>query len=225
MDVLDLLSYAASYAAGPLFIIVPLLLYRWVTDTAAHWDLYGGFREDNATLAGVLLGICLVAATPLPGQPLTFDSVFNRGGPWDFHMEAFISLVFDRMEVAPGYLYDRLTLDDDRQNLLLGMILAVALLVAWAVAGVAQRGWRHALVTSAMDLTVAALTAVLTLYTVMLVLWLCNRLNFWLFLVGLVMLQEYRYNMVGLFPRHRHFRLPRARLPQEIALPTVRRRR
>ncbi|PWC52740.1 hypothetical protein [Azospirillum sp. TSO22-1] len=225
MDVLELLSSAASFAVGPLLIIVPLLTYRWVTDTAAHWDLYGGFREDNATLAGLLLGICLVAVTPLPGQPLSFDSVFNRGGPWDFHLEAFGSLVRDRMEVAPGLLLDRLMLDDERLNLTLGLAMAAALLLGRAVFGIARQGWWHSVATIAMDLTVATMTAALTLYAVILGLWLCNRLNFWLFLVGLVMIQEYRYNMLGLFPRHRHFRLPRARLPQEIAFPTLKRRR
>ncbi|HYH37433.1 MAG TPA: hypothetical protein VD860_04360 [Azospirillum sp.] len=225
MDVLELLSSAASFAVGPLLIIVPLLLYRWVTDTAAHWDLYGGFREDNATLAGLLLGICLVAATPLPGQPLSFDSVFNRGGPWDFHLEAFGALVLDRMALAPGFLLDRLLLDDERMNLTLGVAMAAALLLGRAAVGIAQQGWLRSVATIAMDVAVAALTAALVLYGAILGLWLCNRLNFWLFLVGLVMIQEYRYNMLGLFPRHRHFRLPRARLPQEIAFPTLKRRR
>lgn len=225
MDVLDILSSAAAYAIGPLLIIVPLLLYRWVTDTAAHWDLYGGFREDNATLAGLLLGVCLVASTPLPGQPLTFDSVFNRGGPWDIHMEAFGALVIDRMQVAPGFLLDRLILDDERLNLTLGVAMAAALLFGRAVTGVIWQGWRLSVVTVAMDLTVATLTAALTLYTAILTLWMCNRLNFWLFLLAIVMMQEYRYNMFGLFPRHRHFRLPRVRLPQEIAFPTLKRRR
>lgn len=225
MDVLDLLSSAASYAIGPLLIIVPLLLYRWVTDTAAHWDLYGASREDNATLAGLLLGVCLVAVTPLPGQPLSFDSVFNRGGPWDFHLETFGALVLDRMEVAPGHLLDRLVFDDERLNLLLGVAMAAALLAGRAIAGVVWQGWRQSVATIAMDLTVVLFTAALTLYAVILTLWLCNRLNFWLFLVAILMIQEYRYNLFGLFPRHRHFRLPRARLPQEIAFPTIRRRR
>lgn len=225
MDVLELLSSAASYAVGPLLIIVPLLAYRWVTDTAAHWEPYGGFREDNATLAGLLLGVCLVAATPLPGQPLTFDSIFNRGGPWDFGLQDFGALVLDRMGAAPGLLLDRLVLDDERLNLLLGVAMALALLGGRAVVGILQQGAWLSAVTIAMDLFVAAMTAALTLYATILGLWLCNRLNFWLFLVGIVMMQEYRYNMIGLFPRHRHFRLPRARLPQEIAFPNLKRRR
>lgn len=225
MDVLDLLSSAASDAVGPLLIIGPLLLYRWVTDTAAHWDLYGAMREDNATLAGLLLGVCLVAVTPLPGEPLTFDALFNRGGPWDFHIDAFGDLVLDRVATAPGRLLDRLTLDDDRLNLTLGVAMAAALLAGRAIAGVVRQGWRPSLATIAMDLIVTVLTATLTLYAVILTLWLCNRLNFWLFLVAILAIQEYRYNLFGLFPRHRHFRLPRARLPQEIALPTLRRRR
>ena len=225
MDVLDLLSSAASYAVGPLLIIVPLLLYRWVTDSAAHWDLYGAAREDNATLAGLLLGVCLVAVTPLPGEPLGFDAVFNRGGPWDFRLEGFGALVLDRMEAAPGHLLDRLVFDDERWNLTLGVAMAAALLAGRAAAGIVWQGWRLAAVMIAVDLFVAMFTAALTLYGVILTLWLCNRLNFWLFLVAILMIQEYRYNQLGLFPRHRHFRLPRARLPQEIAFPTIRRRR
>ena len=225
MDVLEHLASAASLLAGPLLIVVPLLLFRWVTDTAAHWDHYGAKRVDNATLAGLLGGICLVVVTPLPGQPLSFDSVFNVGGPWDMTLAQFRALVEDRMLDAPWTLLDRLTQDDGRLNLTLGVGTGAALLVVRAAASWARQGRRLWLATVAMDLFVAVLSAALTLYAAMLILWLCNRLNFWLFGVGIFLIQEYRYNMVGLFPKHRHFRLPCARLPQEIAFPTLKRRR
>lgn len=214
MDVLNLLSSAASDAVGVLLIVVPLLLYRWLTDSVAHWPPYGAMRKDKAAIAGFLLGVCLVAVTPLPGQPLSVDSIFNRGGPWDFEMDAFGDLVFDRMVAAPGLLLDRLILDDERLNLTLGVTAAAALLVGHAIGGFFRLRWRQAVATVVFDQIVAAMTAILTLYAVMLALWLCNRLNFWIFLVGILAIQEYRYNLFGLFPRHRHFRLPRFRLPQ-----------
>ena len=214
MDVLNHLSSAAYNAVGVLLIAVPLLLYRWLADSVAHWPPYGAVRKDKAAIAGFLLGICLVAATPLPGQPLSFDSIFNRGGPWDFEMDAFGDLVLDRIAAAPGLLIDRLAFDDERLNLTLGVAAAAALLTGYAIAGFVRLRWRRALAGVVFDLIVAAMTALLVLYAVMLVLWLCNRLNFWLFLVGILAIQEYRYNLIGLFPRHRHFRLPRFRLPQ-----------
>lgn len=214
MDVLNLLSSAASDAVGVLLIVVPLLLYRWLTDSVAHWPPYGAMRKDKAAIAGFLLGVCLVAVTPLPGQPLSVDSIFNRGGPWDFEMDAFGDLVFDRMVAAPGLLLDRLILDDERLNLTLGVTAAAALLAGHAIGGFFRLRWRQAVATVVFDQIVAAMTAILTLYAVMLALWLCNRLNFWIFLVGILAIQEYRYNLFGLFPRHRHFRLPRFRLPQ-----------
>lgn len=215
MDVLDYLNSAASAAVGPLLIIIPLLLYRWVTDTAAHSEPYGPRRVDNATLAGLILGICLIAATPLPGEPLTFESVFTAGGPWDFRLEPFGALVFDRLEAAPWHLIERLSVDDERRNLTLGVGLATALLMVRATTGFARHGWRLSLLEIALDLIITALTAALALYAVLLTLWLCNRLNFWLFAVAILMIQEYRYNVIGLFPKHRHFRLPRAKLPLE----------
>lgn len=213
MDVLNLLSSAASDAVGVLLIVVPLLLYRWLMDSFAHWPPYGAMRKDKATIAGFLLGICLVAVTPLPGQPLSFDSIFNRGGPWDFGMDAFCDLVLDRTAAAPRRLLDGLILDDERLNLTLGVAVAAALLTGDAITGFFRLRWRRALAGVFIDLIVAALTAVLTIYAAMLVLWLCNRLNFWLFLVGILAIQEYRYNLLGLFPRHRRFRLPSFRLP------------
>lgn len=214
MDVLNLLSSAASDAVGVLLIVVPLLLYRWLADSVAHWPPYGALRKDKAAIAGFLLGICLVAVTPLPGQPLSFDSIFNRGGPWDFDMEAFGDLVLDRMAAAPRLLLDRLILDDERLNLTLGVAAAAALLAGHAIGGFFRLRWRRAVATVVFDQIVAAMTAILTLYAAMLALWLCNRLNFWIFLVGILAIQEYRYNLFGLLPRHRHFRLPRFRLPQ-----------
>jgi len=214
MDVLNLLSSAASDAVGVLLIAVPLLLHRWLADSVAHWPPYGTLRKDKAAIAGFLLGLCLVAATPLPGQPLSFDNIFNRGGPWDLEMDAFGALVLDRIAAAPGLLVDRLVLDDERLNLTLGVAAAAALLTGHAIAGFLRLRWRRALAGVVFDLIVAAMTALLVLYAAMLVLWLCNRLNFWLLLVGILAIQEYRYNLIGLFPRHRHFRLPRLRLPQ-----------
>lgn len=219
MDVLDYLNSAGSAAVGPLLILIPLLLHRWVTDTAAHCEPYGPRRVDNAALAGLILGICVVAVTPLPGEPLSFESVFTAGGPWDIHLEEFGTLVLDRLETGPWRLIERLSVDDERLNLTLGVGLAVALLLvraAASAASVAGHGWRLAALELALDLVIAALTAALTLYAVLLTLWLCNRLNFWLFAVAILMIQEYRYNVLGLFHKHRHFRLPRARLPQEV---------
>lgn len=220
MDILDLLVSAASIVVGPLLILGPLLAYRWVFDTCAHWPPYGAGLIHVADVAGLILGVCLVATTPMPGQPLSVDSVFAVGGPWDFDLEQFGSLVLDRVGAAPDVLFDRLVADDERLNLAFPVWLALALVGGHAgVRLIRQEGVRLAALTLAMDIVITVLTAVLTLYACLLALWLLNRLNFWLFGVMILLIQEYRYSVFGLFPRHRHFRLPRIPLP--LGAPTT----
>lgn len=214
MDVLEILASVASLTVGPLLIIVPLLLFRWGTDTAAYCEPYGHRRVNNATLAGAILGVCLVIATPLPGQPLRFASVFGAGGPWDLRLHEFGALVLDRFAAAPRFLFERLAEDDERLNLTLGVGVAAGLVLRRVVWDAIRRhGWRFSLLALALDLFLAGLTASLTFYGALLGLWLCNRLNFWLIALAILLIQEYRYNVVGLYPKHRHFRLPRAALP------------
>ncbi|MCW2249373.1 hypothetical protein M2352_005033 [Azospirillum fermentarium] len=223
MDIVGWIAFGLSHAIVPILIAAPLLLYRWVRDTAVHWKAYGAKRVGVVEVSGLLIGICLAATTPLPGGPLTFDTLLMAGGPWDFDAAAFAELAIERVGSAPDRLAGRLIEDDERLNLSLGIGVALLILAVRTTLGFVRSGRRRGCLAAAMDLVIAVMTAVSTLYGVLLTLWLLNRLNFWVLGMAILAAQEYRYNVIGLFHRHRHFRLPRAMLPLGAPVTTGRR--
>ncbi|PWC31254.1 hypothetical protein [Azospirillum sp. TSO35-2] len=222
MDVLEFLTTSGPLALVPLLVIAPLLFYRWVVDAAGHWEVYGRRRVAVVEMAGVLIGVCFIATTPLPGGALSLDGLFASGGPWDIDAVTFRTIVVERLWEAPDSLADRIARDDQRLNLTLGLGIALALLLGRQAAGFASLHWRPAVVSVAIDLIIASLTAVTTLYTALLLLWMLNRLNFWVLAVAILAIQEYRYNVLGLFHRQRHFRIPKALVPMGAPVVTSR---
>lgn len=223
MDIVGWIVFVLSHAIVPILIAAPLLLYRWVRDTAVHWHAYGVKRVGVVELSGLLIGIGFAVITPLPGGPLTFDTLFMAGGPWDFDAAAFAGLAFDRVGTAPDRLAERLAGDDERLNLTLITGVALLILGARSVLGIVHAGRRRGCLTAAMDLIIVVMAAVSTLYTVLLTLWLLNQMNFWVLGAAILAAQEYRYNVLGVFHRHRHFRLPKAMLPLGAPVSTGRR--
>ncbi|BAI74707.1 hypothetical protein AZL_b00440 (plasmid) [Azospirillum sp. B510] len=213
MDILDLFASGTVILIGTLLIAAPLIIYRGLFDTARHWHAYGPGRAGVAELCGFLIGLCFILTTPLPGGGLNADLLFGVGGPWDLDPPAFEALVLDILDKAPDRLAAWLAERDDRLNLTLIVGFALALLGARGAWGFYRAHWRMAMLTLAMDLTLAALASVATLYAMLLGLWLLNRLNFWALAVAVLVMQEYRYNTLGLFQKQRHFRAPKSMLP------------
>ncbi|PGH55556.1 hypothetical protein CRT60_19905 [Azospirillum palustre] len=213
MDILELFASGTVILIGTLLIAAPLIVYRALFDTARHWHAYGAGRAGIVELCGFLIGICFIMTTPLPGGGLNADLLFGVDGPWALDPSAFEALVLDTLAEAPDRLAAWLAERDDRLNLTLVVGFAFALLAGRGAWGFYRTYWRVALLTLAMDLTLAALASVATLYAMLLGLWLLNRLNFWALAVAVLVMQEYRYNTLGLFQKQRHFRAPKSMLP------------
>ena len=214
MDILNTASLLIDLLIGPLMIAVPLLLFRWGVDAAAYSEPYGHWRVSNASIAGVILGVCLLVAPPLPGRPQTIMGVLDKTSPWSMSSPDFAAMALDRLLVAPHALIDELLEGDSRSNLAVALLVAGALVMLRALVDtVREFDWPMTIATLMIDVFIMALTAMMLLYTAILALWLCNRLNFWVLLLVILLIQEYRYNVIKLFPRHRSFRLPRAVLP------------
>lgn len=213
MDIIELFASGTVILVGTILIAAPLIVYRALFDTARHWHAYGAVRAGIAELSGFLIGVCFILTTPLPGGGLDFDLLFGIGGPWDLDPTEFEAMVTQILAEAPDRLAAWLARRDERQNLTLITVLALALLAGRGAWGFHGTHWRMALLTLAMDLTLAALASIATLYAVLLGLWLLNRLNFWALAVAMLVMQEYRYNTLGLFQKQRHFRAPKAMLP------------
>jgi hypothetical protein len=94
---------------------------------------------------------------------------------------------------GPEAILVRLQIDDPRHNLAVWLGLAGLLWAVWLAYALAHR-WRRGvlrlLIAEAACLAIAALGA---LYWAPLLLWMVNWLNFWVFLVALLALQDLRY--------------------------------
>lgn len=214
MDILNAASLLLDLLIGPLMIAVPLLLFRWGIDAAAYSEPYGHWRVNNATIAGVIVGVCLLIATPLPGMPLSVMSLFATTSPWAMPAPDFAAMALDRMLVAPHAMIDELLDGDSRSNMAIALLVAGGLVMGRALVDTLREfDWPMTIATLMIDMFIMALTAMMLFYAAILGLWLCNRMNFWVLLVVVLLIQEYRYNVLRLFPRHRSFRLPRTVLP------------
>ncbi|MBP2229273.1 hypothetical protein J2847_002567 [Azospirillum agricola] len=202
MDVLSLLQSVFLLLALPVALVLPFSLWVRISDAAHLHHPYGSWRPALATFCGLALGACMLAALWQPGS-LTFAAIFADGGPWDLSIVEFAELVAQRMGDAPHRLFEVLLTDDARLNygvvaMLVGTLFAVD--VGLTVAS-GMRG--PMLLAFLLDLLMAVLAAGLTVYAAHAGLWLLNRLNFWSIAVAILLLQEFRYGVLGLFRRRR----------------------
>ncbi len=205
MDVLNLLHAAFLLLALPASLALPFLLWLRISDAAHLHHPYGSWRPALATFCGLALGGCMLAAEWQPGS-LTFEAVFNDGGRWDLSLVEFAALVMERMGEGPHRLLDVLLTDDPHLNF--GLVaMVVATLFAVDVGLTLASGLRGPMLLAfLLDLLMAVLAAGLTVYAAHVGLWLLNRLNFWTIAVAILLLQEYRYGVLGLFHRRRKAR-------------------
>ncbi len=202
MDILTFLQSTFLVLALPVALVLPFSLWFRISDAAHLHHPYGSWRPALATFCGLALGACQVAAVLQPGS-LTFEAIFDGGGYWDLAIGDFAELVMHRIGDGPHRLADILVTDDSRLNYGVVVMLVATLFAVDVGLTLAAGGRGPALLAFLLDLLMAALAAVLTVYTVHVAFWLLNRLNFWVIAVVLLLLQEFRYGVLGLFNRRR----------------------
>lgn len=202
MDLLNLAWAWALVVAQPLALVLPVMLWSRISEAAHFHHPYGSWRPALATLAGVSLGLSMVVAMWEPGT-LTFSAIFEAEGRWNLSVHDFWTLVMERLADGPHRLLEVLTTDDERWNYTV-VVAVVAVLFALDSAITLVAGFRGPpLLAFLLDLTMAVLACGLTIYGIHAVLWLLNRLNFWVIAVAILLLQEYRYSVLHLFRRRR----------------------
>lgn len=200
MDVLTFLGIGALILLQPLALILPFALWFRISEAAHYHHPYGSWRPGLATFAGVALGICQIVAQWEPNT-LTFQAIFHEGGRWELGIDEFWTLVAQRLADGPHSLMDHLLTDDERWNYSLIVFIAAILFVLDFLRTLVDGFRGPALLGFLLDITMAVLACGLTIYGVHAGLWLLNRLNFWVVLVAILLLQEFRYGVFGLFKR------------------------
>jgi hypothetical protein len=140
------------------------------------------FVEIAAVLLGVLFAPLLLAASTTD-HIMVLHEIFRTNGPWDLDFGQFVTMRALPLLLSPFLLIGQVVTgeaspDVFRAALLLG-IPALAVIGAPALVLRNDRGISN----SVRNLILAAWGAYATIYTVALLLWVANMLNFWCFLV------------------------------------------
>src|SRR6185312_3609305 len=169
-----------------------LLAWQWTIGLAAHYRANAG-PVGLTVAASVMVGIGALAAL-LPGATLTWDAIIAPGGFWDLTLWEFMSLSIDIARRAIPTLLATLQFDDERRNFQAWIAAALALwfvrMAIGLIAAPRHRGGRFLIA----ELATFAVGVFGAIYTGPLLLWSVNRLNFWLFLLLVLFIQDWRYD-------------------------------
>lgn len=140
------------------------------------------YTEFAAIGIGVLFAPLLLLAST-PDHILSLGEIFRPNGPWDLNFSQFITeralpLLLSPAELLDVVLTGRAGPDMTRGSILAGLAATAVVLGPYAV----LRN-RIGMVIGARNLLLLLWGAYATIYTVAVLLWLANLLNFWCFLV------------------------------------------
>lgn len=168
-------------------LLIPALPLAAVRATAktlgpAHVMRLTPYVEFAAVAVGVLAAPLLLAASTTDNI-LDLRDIFRSNGPWDLDFIAFITrrvvpLLLSPVELLDAVLTGRASPDVSRGAVLAGLAATAVVLGPYAV----LRD-RRGVATGARNLLLLCWGAYATIYTVAVLLWLANLLNFWCFLV------------------------------------------
>lgn len=218
MDVAAFMGEAGHLLLRVLLVIAPLLVWQWTIALGQPYRASAG-PVGLTVAASTMVGLAALAAL-MPQATLTWDAIVPHGGFWDLTLAEFLSLSFDIMRRAMPALLATLQFDDDQSNFQNWLAMAIALwlirLAVGLIARPARGGWRFL----GTDLASFIVGVFATIYAGPLLLWSVNRLNFWLFLLLILLIQDCRYDEPPLVFRlaGRLTRMPyrRERLPESM---------
>jgi hypothetical protein len=219
MDVLETLGDIGRVTLRLFIVIAPLLAWQWVALWARPDRRRAGGLADPTIVAGMMVGFAVLYVI-LPTQWLNWDAIVDLGGLWDLSLPEFVDLARSMVLHGPGALLWTLLHDDPQRDLHAWLALAAVIwlirVVAVWLTGPPHGGARLLLA----ELATFVASVLGTVYLGPLVLWSINQLNFWLILVVILLIQDYRYDDPPLFGRLvggvREIRIRRQAAPGEI---------
>ena len=200
VDIFALLGDAGRIVLRTFIVAAPLLAWQFVALWARPMRRRSGGLADPTVIAGMMVGVAILVVI-LPAEALTWQGIVMVDGYWDMGLWQFMSVAHDMVVNGPIALLTELAVDDTQRDLQawLGLAMTLWLLRAIAVglAGAPQGGTRLLL----GEVTTLVTSVIGSVYFGPLLLWSLNRLNFWLLLIVILLIQDYRYDEPPLFGR------------------------
>jgi hypothetical protein len=192
MDVLAWMGDAGIFLLRVVLVVAPLLVWRWTIALTSPYR--AGTRSVGPTLAASVMGGLGALAATLPHSIFTWDAIVSRGGFWDLKLPEFLAVAAGVVWRAIPTLLEVLQSAGAQSNLV-GWIAAIIVIwstrLAIGLHALPLRNARLRFLAAELACFLAGMFA--TIYLGTLLPWLANRLNFWLFLVLILLIQDYRY--------------------------------
>ncbi len=179
-------------AVGLVILRVLTLLLIPALPLAAAWEATKAagsgparltpFFEIAAVAIGVLAAPLLLAASAT-GSILGLHDIFRPGGPWDLNFSQFLSQRALPLLLSPGQLIASVVTGRAGPDVVRGTILLAIAAVVVVLGPAAVLHNRIGIMNALRNLLLLCWGAYATIYTVAVLLWLANLLNFWGFLV------------------------------------------
>ncbi len=192
MDLLAFLGDSAFHLFRAIVLALPLLIWHWTLRLTRRSRMGNGLA-DATVIAAAMFGLAALALL-VPPLALTWDAIMRPGGVWDLSLLGFLDRALRYLtRTVPALLQGALA-GDDRMDVLAwcGVALLVWILRVVALLLSGQIHLRRRLLLA--EVIVFTVTAHTAIYLGLLVLWAINQLNFWVILVVLLLLQDYRHN-------------------------------
>ena len=200
MDVIVALGDLGRVLLRAFIVIAPLLAWQFVAIWARPYRRRAGGLADPTVIAGMMVGIAILAVILRP-EELTWDAIVDVGGFWDLGLIQFAELARNMVLHGPGALLTALITDDARRDLQAWLALAMTLwlvrVIAVWLSGPPLGGARLAM----GEVATFAASTLGTVYLGPLVLWSINQLNFWTALIAVLLIQDYRHDDPPIFGR------------------------
>ncbi len=167
-------------------LLIPVLPLAAVRGSAkalgpAHTRLTP-YMEIAALAIGVLAAPALLLASTTD-QILSLPDIFRPNGPWDLDFMQFMTHRALPLLLSPIELIDRVVTGEASADLTRGTVLLSILAAAVVLGPYGMLRDRAGIAIGVRNLLLMAWGAYATIYTVAVLLWLANLLNFWCFLV------------------------------------------
>jgi len=192
MDLIDLLGDAGRILFRVLAVVLPLLVWQWLVHMGR--PARGAVSVVDVTVvSGAMVGLAAVPYV-IPPMALGWEAIVTPNGVWDLTLGEFYARVARYASRALPNLMHGLLHDDQRKDLLVWLSLALTIWVLRILVALVGRHGRPVTGLFGAEIMTFAVSAYTVLYLAPLLLWSVNKLNFWLLLVLILLIQDHRHN-------------------------------
>ncbi len=192
MEIFEFLGDAARLLFRVLAVVLPLLIWQWLV-LLFRPTRGAAAAIDVTVISGAMVGFAAVVSV-IPPMAFGWEAIMSPLGVWDLTVAEFFARVARFAASALPDLLEDMLREDPHKDLLLWVLLALAFWALRVAIVLVSRRARHAGRMIAAEILTFTVSLFGVVYLAPLLLWSVNRMNFWLLLVLILLIQDHRHN-------------------------------